>query len=474
MLDFWQSGFEGILFTIVLYGVGWLVTIAMSVRAFWRGALEKPSRCFWGLLLLGLALRLGWIVVAQPDPISDYAGYWRAAEQLAAGDFTFTNIDKHPGIIILLAATRAFFGNQYWPVWCLNLLLSTGILTFIYMIARRLFNRTTALVALALAALQPQLIAYSALFASELPTLYLYLALIWFTLETRDNPTQKGLQWIGLGFVLYTAVLTRSTSLVFGMLTVAIVLLFRRDAIKANLKGLLTFGLTAGILLSSWLYHQYLLTGKAQLFWGGEIWLVSTTHYETESRLVNPRALPGLKDKIAAAIQGKTGPQSRLAELAEDRKWAMAIYEKNPARYFEAGKTRLRHILWTTSETGIRDTQWGSAALAKLGDKTMTRLAEISKHIWRVTLIFSLLGLLLSAFNWKRFSASAKEGLLMMTGFLLIWLIFHYLMAVASDRWAVQIIPFVLLFAANGVTTVITTLIAALKANPLYTGWSTR
>lgn len=454
-LDVWRSGFESLLFTTILYLAGWLIVVWAGVQSLKRLIADKPSRWVWALLLLGLLLRLGWIISTQPNPISDYATYWHYAEPLAAGDFTFNNIDKHPGIIILMALSRAVFGDSYWPMWALNLVLSFGVMVMIYLLTHRLFNRTAALIALAFAALQPQLITYSALLASELPTLYLYLSLIWMTLETRFAEPQKMMPWFVLGATLYVAVLTRSTALAFGLLSVMTVILFRHQTWKANLKGLVTFGLTAGLLLSSWVYHQYLLTGKAQLFWGGEIWLVATTHYETESRLVAPRSIPALRQKIDAAIENKTGPQARMAELAEDKKWAMAIFQQNPARYFEGGKIRLRHIFWTTSETGIRDTQWGSARLNSLGHKVIRRMTEASKHTWRFTLILSVLGLILTLFQWKRQSPIAREGLFMIIGFLSIWITFHYLMAVASDRWAVQVIPFALMFAAQTITTVL-------------------
>ncbi|WP_373531634.1 ArnT family glycosyltransferase [Vampirovibrio sp.] len=469
MGDFWLNGFEGILFTAILYLAGFAVSLILGGQAVQSFRLGKPSRWAWLLLLIGLILRLSWIVGTQPDPISDYAVYWNHAEPIAGGDFAFNNIDKHPGIIVLLAFCRAVFGSAYWPVWTLNLVLSGLIMVLIYLLGQRLFSRSVGLIALALSAFQPQLISYSALFASELPTLYFYLLLSWLILESRQPKLPNWLHWAGLGVVLYTAVLTRSTALVFGMLAVLTVLFFRRDDWKANVKGLAVFGVTASLLLSSWVYHQYLLTGKAQLFWGGEIWLVATTHYETESRLVKPENIPGLRERIDKATTGKTGPQKRMAELNEDKAWAMAIIGQNPLRYFLAGPVRLRHILWTTSETGIRDTQWGSSRLRNLPEKTVTRLAEISKQLWRVTLILGISGALWAVVDWKRNHKRSQEGLLILGGFLMVWLGFHYLMAVASDRWALQIIPFTLLFAALSIINLWKRLFPSPKSDsPLY------
>lgn len=443
------SGFESILFTAILYLAGFFVALMWGWQGVQRFKAGRPGRWAWGFLAIGLILRLGWIGYTQPDPISDYEGYWHYAGQIADGNFTFDNIDKHPGIILLLAVCRFGFGNAYWPVWTLNLVLSGLLLIFCYLLGECLFNRQVALIALALAAFQPQLIAYSALFASELPTLYFYLLLTWLILESRQPTRPPWLHWAGMGVILYTAVLTRSTALVFGLLALLAVLLYRQDQLKINLKGLAVFGATAGLLLSSWLYHQYLLTGKAQLFWGGEIWLVATTHYETQSRLIPPRSIPGLRERIERAIEGqKTAPQKRLAELNEDKAWAMAIFHQNPMRYFLAGPLRLRHILWTTSETGLRDTQGGSSRLQSLPEKKLTRMAEISKHLWRITLILGILGILWVLLRWKQYNRVSREGLLIISGFITVWLGFHFLMAVASDRWALQIIPFTLLFAA--------------------------
>jgi 4-amino-4-deoxy-L-arabinose transferase-like glycosyltransferase len=448
------DAFESLWGTAILYGLGWLVALWFGWKvtcAFWA---EKTGRWAWFMVGLGLLLRLGWIAWTQPDPISDYEGYWTIAAQLAGGDWTFDNIDKHPGIILLLTYGRMLWGNSYWPAWIFNLALSGWVMMLLYLLAKRLSDkRAVALAALALAAFQPQLIAYSALLASELPTLYLYLLLTWLILDAQRQSRVNWPYWAGTGIVLYCAVLTRSTALVFLPLTALVMLLFRRAQWQSSLKGLLVFGTSAGLMLSTWLYHQALLTGQIQLFWGGEIWLVSTTHYETESRLVSPPRLPGLKERIAQARLGKSGPTAELAELAEDKAWAMNIIKQDPLRYLASGNIRLRHILWTTSETGIRDTQWGSARLMRYPDKAITRMAEISKHLWRVTLILGLLGLIATVTRWRQLSATAGESLVLITGFLSIWLGFHFLMAVASDRWAVQIIPFTLIFAATGIVT---------------------
>lgn len=454
-----MDAFEGLWGTAILYGLGWLVAVWFGCKVARAFGAEKPGRWAWFILGLGLMLRLGWIAWTQPNPISDYEGYWTNAAQLASGDWTFDNIDKHPGIILLLTYSRMLWGNSYWPVWIFNLALSGWVMMLIYLLAKRLSdNRTVALSALALAALQPQLIAYSALLASELPTLYFYLLLTWLILDSQRHSKVHWAYWAGTGVVLYCAILTRSTALVFLPLTALTMLLFRRAQWQTSLKGLLTFGLTTGLLLSTWLYHQCLLTGRVQLFWGGEIWLVSTTHYETESRLVSPPLLPGLKERIAQARLGKSGPTARLAELAEDKAWAMGIINEDPLRYLASGNIRLRHILWTTSETGIRDTQWGSARLMRYPDKAITRMAEVSKQLWRITFILGLLGFCVSIWRWRKTSRTAQETLIILSGFLSIWLGFHFLMAVASDRWAIQIIPFVLMFAATGLATLAQTL----------------
>ncbi|WP_303675037.1 glycosyltransferase family 39 protein [Vampirovibrio chlorellavorus] len=454
-----MDAFEGLWGTAILYGLGWMVALWFGWKVACAFGAEKPSWWAWFILGLGLMLRLGWIAWTQPDPISDYEGYWTNAAQLASGDWTFDNIDKHPGIILLLTYSRMLWGNSYWPAWIFNLALSGWVMMLIYLLAKRLSgNRAVALSALALAAVQSQLIAYSALLASELPTLYFYLLLTWLILEAPRHSRVHWAYWAGTGVLLYCAVLTRSTALVFLPLTALVMLLCRRSQWKQSLKGLLVLGASAGLMLSTWLYHQYLLTGRVQLFWGGEIWLVSTTHYETESRLVSPPRLPVLKERIAQARFGKSGPTARLAELAEDKAWAMHIIKQDPLRYLASGNTRLRHILWTTSETGIRDTQWGSARLMRYPDKAITRTAEVSKQVWRIILILGLLGLIATVIRWPQLSPTAREYLILITGFISIWLGFHFLMAVASDRWAVQIIPFTLIFAAIGLTTLTQTL----------------
>jgi 4-amino-4-deoxy-L-arabinose transferase-like glycosyltransferase len=452
MPEAWHWGFESIAVTMFLYLFCVPVSIGLSWVAVWETCQEirqgdAPAKWFLGVLIVGLLLRAAWIAYAQPAPISDYLCYWQDALRIAGGDWTFQTIDKHPGIILLIMACIKLFGATYWGVWGMNLLFAGLSLVLLYRISILLLGRTGALVAVLLASCQPQLIAYTALLASESPILFFYLLLTWFPLRFAQPSNTSALLWVALGCTLYAAVLTRSTALLF-LFLIPLLSLFRKNNLATAFRQSLAFGLTACLCLSTWLYHQYLLTGQTQLFWGSEIWLVSTTHYETGGRLVNPWRLSGLEQQIQNNVEGLNGIPGYMAALNTMKAWAMPIVRKDPGRYLREGKTRIRHILWTTSETGIRDSQSPSARLSQWPEKTVTRLAEVSKQVWRFQLITGILGFMLLA--CRRKERTAQAGLLLIGSFLLIWTGFHYLMAVASDRWAVQIIPYVLLFAGGG------------------------
>lgn len=447
-----------------MWGTAVLFWVAMAALALFGGYMlwrirQQESRRIWLAVLamagLGMLVRVGVIVLTQPEPVSDYMGYWIYAQRFFEGDWTFRAMDRHPGSMVLTTGAMHLLGPHYAAAWTVNVLLSGLMLVAAYGLLRPVTSPWAGLLAMAVLAVQPQLVAFTALLATEIPAVTLMLMLMWLTGDAcrgalSGSWSRSGLYWVGMGFLLYAGVLTRSTLLLFVVLLPVTLLIGGAMPWAQALRRGAILVVTAGVLLSTWVYHQYLVTGVPKLFWGSEVWLMGTTNYEREGRFwnVNPD-VPYYAD-IVADYQSDE-PAARLRAYARIEQESWRILKADPVRFLQGGGVRIRHILWTSSETGIRDVQKGSVWVQTLPEKAVGKLTSISKHSWRVLLGLSLLGMLILVVRAWRWPASRPVGLLLL-GFLGIWGTFHYAWAISSDRWAVQIIPLVVLLAAMGVT----------------------
>ncbi len=466
-----QQAFRSIFATeilMLLAVVAFLAFTVLLVKNIGANCEEQnSSRRWWalaGIILLGLGLRVGWIAFTQPEPRSDFEVYWQYARNFYHGDFTYNVLIRHPGTIILQTFSFWLFGGpSYLAGWSMNLFLSAVIMLQVFALTRLLLGkRLPALIAAAMAALFPQLITYTALMSTEIPAVAFSFMVFWAVLHSLERkPDGKGKQsawyWVGVGAMLYGTILIRSSNLLFLVLVPVLFLLTRRDHLKAWAVRYAVMALTTGLLLSSWVYHQYLVGGSPRLFWGDALWMVSAVNYKHQGGYTTANQMPEIWAKVepAARLFKKTGnPRDEVRYYDVLGAEVMKIVKADPAKYILNGFPRLKRTLWT-SQTGLRWSQKGSTALQKVPGKLVTRVATVSNVIWQVLLLLSPLGFI----NLRRKNALTSRETFLLTGlYLLAWLSFYFLLAEAYERYAVQIIPFVLMLSTSALTWLFATL----------------
>ncbi len=442
----------------------------LLIRSLWRdgNTLKQGKPEFhpfrWPVILLGvgLLLRLGWIIATQPEPISDFLIYWQYASAFAQGGYTYAELSRHPGIIVLYSWFFNLFGTSLATGWAMNMLFSALMMVLMYALGTDIFGRRAGLLALGLTAFLPQLITYTALFASETPAIACFLMVLWAVLYSRNHPVGQTLgYWIALGVLLYATILLRSSAMIFLGLIPVLFFLFRRDYWQTVLKQFAVLAVTTALLLSTWIAHQNVIGGSPKMFWGAELWLGCAIQYERGGRYTDPKDM-GFYEKIKPYYEA--GNLIKAYEIIGEE--SMKVVLADPFKYLANGVTRMRYIVWT-SQTGIRwshrGSQVGSGLMDRWPQKYINKLANVSTILWQIILCTSLLGLFTyrPRFYQKRSDTvqeTHQEGWVFILGFLLIWGVFHYLFAVASERYSFQIIPFILLFFSGGVLWMIRTL----------------
>lgn len=239
-----------------------------------RLAVVPRGRWLAGVLLLGLALRLAWVLAFPVDrQTSDAGTYFDLGAQLARGEAYVTPVsgtraEWPPGLPFLLALTFQLVGIGNLAVILLNLALFAATLLTVDALARRLAGKGPARLATLLFALWPNLIASTGIANKEgVAALALTLSFLLHVIGQR-SPGRRWLAWSGAGLALGVAVLTQPALLLLPAAFVMADLLGQvplRHAIPAW--GLLVAGMA--LVIAPWMLRNEQVLGRPVLTTNG-------------------------------------------------------------------------------------------------------------------------------------------------------------------------------------------------------------
>ena len=238
----------------------------------------RPTPSVWerlgsrktALLLLGFCFlfNLAWVLFFRLEPAGDFAVYWRAALDLAAGRTPSNRsyLALFPSILgysSFLSLSLRLFGTGPYVIPVLNVCLTTLSGFFLYRLALRWRGPNSAALVLLCWSIFPSKLFYNAMVLPEPYYTCLLLAALWLAAETearRPKPVTAALLGLAAGLLLRLVGMARPVAAVAALIALLIwTLLLRTGSGKESRGtwiGFLTL-LLAACLLTGPLWSAY-------------------------------------------------------------------------------------------------------------------------------------------------------------------------------------------------------------------------
>jgi 4-amino-4-deoxy-L-arabinose transferase-like glycosyltransferase len=297
--------------------------LAARLRAAGERLAAIPRRRWLAaLILVGIALRIAWVLLFPAPFTSDGRAYYDLAARLAHGQTYQTPKGEWaawpPGYPLILLAQFEVFGVGSLAVTIANLLLFAGTVLVVYGLARRL-SEPIARLATLLVACWPNLIASAGVASKEMVIVFFLPAVLLLYLQAgeRRSPGKAAAMGLAAGLVLGYAMLTQPAVMLLVGVFLAYEILLRTPVLRAAARlALLVLGMAVVVLPWTWRNEQVL----------GAPVLVSTNGGSVFYRANNPLATGGW-------IQEGERPLGRYNELTQDRlgyEWGKEWIRDNP------------------------------------------------------------------------------------------------------------------------------------------------
>lgn len=209
------------------------------------------------IVIVGVAfvLRVGWMLHASPQPVSDYRVYQLLAENLldeqrfGLTEPTALQLPGHPWLLAgLMLVSRTVGWLSLWMV-----VLSTAACAMVYLLGRRLTGREdVSLVAAAICATSPTLIVYAPVLGAE----HLFVLLMLGAILAALSPgVGRPLGWALVGALTGLAVLTRGEAVFYVPVLLGVVWI-RSPDLRARVRagGILLAGVA--VVISPWMVRN--------------------------------------------------------------------------------------------------------------------------------------------------------------------------------------------------------------------------
>ncbi|HET6314407.1 MAG TPA: glycosyltransferase family 39 protein [Chloroflexia bacterium] len=290
-----------------------LSRLSHAIRSLWGWTLSRPGLVLGALVLVGFALRVGWLVASGglfAPPQEDELDYNELAKSLLSGrGYSLDGqpqVNRSPGYPVLLFLVYSVFGVQPAVARLVQVALLVAVVPLLYYVGSRGWSRSVGMLAAHVFAFHPFSIFWSRYLATENLLVFVYAVLAALLV----CPERAG-AWrlLAGGGVLGVALLTRPTAILVAVGLVLWLLLVSRGRGRLVRPALLLAG--ALVALSPWVarnfaeYGQFIpLTSGYGSSAGGYVFWISNNEFtarpgERWGRYVPAEMLPDYAEYIS-------------------------------------------------------------------------------------------------------------------------------------------------------------------------------
>ena len=385
------------------------------------------------IFILGLTLRFGCVLFFTQfdETTSDSYFYTKIAKNLTLHQRYASNGEPDvywaPGYPFFLSVIYKIFGINNTAVRVVQSILSALVIFFVYFICKKIFNCNVGVIAAAITSVYPGFIGYSGLVLPQLFTMFLNSLFILLIINLRMNMSAA----VVLGLIAGYSALIRSELMVLYLILFLLVIHKERKQIH---KFFITAFITMCLIMSIWSIRNYRVFNKfipVSTHYADTLWL-STWHEEWLE-------WPAGAEPFASMVKGKD-----CVGLADFYfKAAMNNIKEHPFIYLKMCTKRL-YRFWLTGH---------SNTFYFMKDSFIYYLSKKEYAIFFVKLVmlfFNVSIILLGFFGirvaYKNFSSN-RNIIHYIFAPILFYIALHFFIF-ATPRYAIPIMPFVIIFAS--------------------------
>ncbi len=393
------------------------------------------------VLVVAAAMRLVWILFFQPNPVSDFAFYFRSAESIAQG-FGY-NAHGTPtayfpvGYPLFLGMCFRIFGVSVTVAEVANLICSMGSLALAYGIARQLFKSEVAgRLSLLFLAVYPNDIAYTSLVSVEV--LYVFLLLLGVALVlpciATNAPLHPGrLILAGLAFGVATLVKVQTLLLpVFLLLLIPQFSWEGKSLVNRMKKGAVLY-VALILVLCPWIVRNYEIYNDIVLSNNGGTNLYIGNGPEADGTWVEPPVFDTSEGVMHDYYNDQAARREAIVYIATHPWRTLALLPKKFLALFDHGDGMYWNDIGTPNKSASRKNllQWLSQANA----------------IYESTIYVGVAAAFLFAV-WKRLQTRSGTGWSRTGTVVILYFVAVYLAYYGARRYNFPIMPWMIMYSA--------------------------
>jgi tetratricopeptide (TPR) repeat protein len=416
--------------------------------------LQKETILIFGLFLLAFAIRLIYLSQIKSNPYFDTPqidALWHHnwAKEIAAGDWTGKEVFfRAPLYPYFLGTLYALFGESFYIPRLIQIIIGSLSCMLIFLLGKKLFNRTTGIIASVVACFYAPLIYFDAELLIPVLIVFLDLTLILLLLSAEVRPKKRW--WFVAGIVLGLSAIARPNVLIFlPFVLLWICIRFWERARNRIIPSSLFFGLGCILIISpatlrNWAVGDDFVLISSQ---GGINFFIGN-NYESDGKTATaaPGSLPydGYEDniwitsvKLAERSLGRKAKPSEISNFWFGQ--GFDFTQTHPLKYLQLLGKKL-YYFWNSYEIESNKniyffSRWSSLLRLLLWDWFL-------RFPFGIISPLAILGILLNARNWRKY-------------FLLYAFIFSYMLSVifffVNSRFRLPVVPFLLIFASYSI-----------------------